>query len=139
MPFGRSPTARFPSPIALRAASNALRAAEFRCAHFSDALRDACDGDFVYFDPPYALIPGKSSFVNYASGGFGEDDQRELAEVFRDLDRLGCFLLLSNSDVPLIHALYRGFRIQRVRCSRQISSKASTRGEVSELMISNYR
>lgn len=139
VPFGRSSIARIPSPIALRAASNALRAAEFQCAHFSDALRPARCGDFVYFDPPYAPLPGRSSFVNYASGGFGEDDQHELAEVFRELDRLGCFLTLSNSDVPLIHELYRGFRIERVRCSRQISSKASTRGEVSELLISNFR
>lgn len=138
VPFGRSSIARIPSPIALRAASNALRAAELLCAHFYDALRPARCGDFVYLDPPYAPLPGRSSFVSYVSGGFGVDDQRELAEVFWDLDRLGCFLLLSNSDVPSIRELYSGFRVERVRCSRPISSKASTRGEVSELLISNF-
>ncbi len=139
VPFGRAPIVRLPSAESLRAASNALRTAELRCDPFKDALRYACEGDFVYLDPPYAPLPGKSNFTGYASGGFGGADQLELAEVFRDLDRLGCFLLLSNSDVPLIHELYRGFRIERVRCSRPISSNASTRGEVSELLISNFR
>lgn len=139
VPFGHAPIARLRQASALRNASNALRSTELRCAHFADVLRDACEGDFVYLDPPYAPLPGKSSFTNYSPGGFGETEQRELAEVFRDLDHRGCHLLLSNSDVSLIHDLYRGFRIERVRCSRPISSKASTRGEVSELLISNRR
>ena len=56
----------------------------------------------------------------------------------------GAKVLLSNSDPKNIDEednffddLYAGFNIRRVGASRMINSKASKRGKISELLISN--
>jgi DNA adenine methylase len=58
--------------------------------------------------------------------------------VFRELDRRGAKLMLSNSDVPFIRELYRGFRIETVMAPRAVSCDASSRGPVSEVVVRNY-
>ena len=43
-----------------------------------------------------------ASFVGYGADGFTRTDQARLRDVFAELDRRGCKLMLSNSDVPFI-------------------------------------
>jgi DNA adenine methylase len=43
--------------------------------------------------------------------------------------------MLSNSDTPFVRSLYRGFRIDRVKCARAINSNAARRGEVDEVIV----
>jgi DNA adenine methylase len=95
-------------------------------------------GDFVYLDPPYHPISSTSSFTAYARGGFGESDQRRLADAFAELDRRGCQVMLSNSDCAFVANLYRRWRIDRVRAARMINSEPGRRGTVGELVIRNY-
>ena len=59
------------------------------------------------------------------------------SSLFRILDERGCLLALSNSDTPLVRQLYAGFDLCPIIAPRAISAKASTRGEVSELLIRN--
>lgn len=138
VPAGRYKNPRILDADALRAASRALAAAEIRCTSFEALLEVARPGDFVYFDPPYEPVSRTASFTGYAMHGFSSDDQARLRDVYRQLDRRGCRLMLSNSDVPLIRDLYRGYRIDTVAAPRAINCNGNGRGLVSEVVVRNY-
>lgn len=138
VPAGRYKHPRVLDADALRAASAALEGVQLCHGDFAEFCATARPGDFVYFDPPYVPLSATSSFTSYAQDGFSHEDQERLRDVFRALDRRGCKLMLSNSDAPAVHALYEGFRIDRVRAPRAINRDASKRGPVSEVVVRNY-
>jgi DNA adenine methylase len=137
VPEGRYVNPRIVDPTGLRMASVALADAELVHAPFDQLLDDAEPGDVIYFDPPYVPISKTSNFAGYSDGAFGYADQARLADVFRELDARGCLLALSNSDTPAVRELYAGYDFSPVIAPRAISSKASTRGDVTELLIRN--
>ncbi len=138
VPAGSYKNPRILDPEALRAASLALSRAEIRCASFESLLEAARPGDFVYFDPPYEPVSDTASFTSYARDGFSREDQTRLRDVFRQLDRRGCKLMLSNSDVPFIRDLYRAYRVDTVAAPRAINCNGNGRGLVSEVVVRNY-
>jgi DNA adenine methylase len=138
VPFGRYTAPRILDEAGLRAASIALSRAEIRVASFEHLLERAHPGDFVYFDPPYAPVSATANFTSYASGGFGHDSQTRLRDVYRELDRRGCRLMLSNSDVPSIRELYADYRVDVVYAARAISCDANGRSAVREVVVRNY-
>ena len=105
---------------------------------FEIVLENAQSGDFVYLDPPYAPLSSTAAFTTYTSGGFGEAEQKRLAEVCRELDRRGVMFLLSNSDLQWVRALYSGFAVFTVQARRNINSKGNRRGPVNEILVRNY-
>lgn len=135
VPIGRYTDPPICVPQALRAAGALLARAVLRCADYRAAISDARRGDFVYFDPPYDPVAPTANFTSYTTDAFGADDQRALADVARGLVGRGCQVMLSNSDTPFIRSLYKGFGIDRVKCSRAINSNAARRGEVDEVII----
>jgi DNA adenine methylase len=135
VPIGRYTDPPICVPQALRAASALIARAVLRCADYRAAISDARRGDFVYFDPPYDPVAPTANFTSYTTDAFGADDQRALADVARGLVGHGCQVMLSNSDTPFIRSLYKGFQIDRVKCSRAINSNAARRGEVDEVII----
>lgn len=122
----------------LWACHTALRDAELYERGFDSCLEWARPGDFVYFDPPYHPLSSTSSFTTYTGAEFREDHQRRLAGIYRTLDERGCFVMLSNSDTPLIHGLYADFRVTTVMAARAVSCKANGRGKITELVVTNY-
>jgi DNA adenine methylase len=138
VPAGRYKNPRILDGDSLRAASDALARAELRCGSFEELLRGARPGDFVYFDPPYEPVSETANFTSYARDGFGQEDQERLRGVFRELDRRGCKLMLSNSDVPFIRHLYRDWRIDTVAAPRAVSCDVRGRGKVTEVVVRNY-
>jgi DNA adenine methylase len=135
VPIGRYTDPPICVPDSLRAAQAVLARAELRCADYRTAVRDAGRGDLVYFDPPYDPVTPTANFTSYTAGAFGPDDQRALADTARELVARGCRVMLSNSDTPFIRSLYKGFQIDRVKCSRAINSNAAKRGEVDEVIV----
>ena len=105
---------------------------------FVEATRTAKFGDFVYFDPPYDIPEGKDSFTAYSKFDFNKEDQRRLAECFDNLTKRGVKCMLSNHNTSYINELYNGFNIQVIQAKRIINSKASGRGAVEEVIITNY-
>jgi DNA adenine methylase len=138
VPVGSYKKPRILNEDGLKAASALLQGAQLRCAPFEALLEDAKPGDFIYFDPPYEPVSETASFTSYASDGFGREDQTRLRDVYKALDRRGCKLMLSNSDVPFIRELYADFRIDTVAAPRAINCNASKRGRVSEVVVRNY-
>ncbi|HEY0482110.1 MAG TPA: DNA adenine methylase [Kofleriaceae bacterium] len=135
VPIGRYTDPPICVPEALRAASAVLSRATLRCGDYRAAVADARRGDFVYFDPPYDPVAPTANFTSYTSDAFGPDHQRELADTARALVARGCQVMLSNSDTPFVRSLYRGLRIDRVKCTRAINSNAARRGEVDEVIV----
>lgn len=139
VPFGRYKNPLICNKEGLCNASEALQRAELLVKDFDEiTLERAKSNDFIYFDPPYFPLSETSSFTSYASNGFGLEEQVKLANVFKELNKRGCFLMLSNSSVPIIRKLYQEFRIIEVHASRAISCKGEGRGRITELLILNY-
>ena len=105
---------------------------------FEDAVKNAKTGDFVYFDPPYDTWEDKNSFTSYDKNAFGKEEQVRLAKVFKELSDKGVYVMLSNHNTKFINELYKGFHITVVHAKRMINSKADGRGEVEEVIITNY-
>ena len=103
---------------------------------FEEALATAKEGDFVYIDPPYDSI--NSSFTSYTEEGFGKDEQRRLAKVYKELNDRGVKVMLSNHNTPLINELYSEFNIRVIEAKRNINSNGKKRGKVEEVIITNY-
>jgi DNA adenine methylase len=139
VPFGRYANPGIFNEDWLRRASHELAIAKIEARDFRLLELHAKKGDFVYFDPPYHPRSTTSYFTAYTRESFGQADQRELAEVYRALDKKGCLLMLSNSDTPLIRELYRDFEIREVSARRNINSKAERRGPICELVVLNKK
>lgn len=103
-------------------------------------MRDSArPGDFVYFDPPYFPLTGTASFTSYTADGFTVQDQVRLAAVFCELVGRGVYCMASNHDVPQVHRLYAGFRIEQVKVARLVNSRGGRRGQrVAEVIIISY-
>ncbi|HEL1601746.1 TPA: DNA adenine methylase [Streptococcus suis] len=111
---------------------------EILTGDFEKAVEDVGDGDFVYFDPPYIPLSETSAFTSYTHEGFSYEDQVRLRDVFRKLDKKGAYVMLSNSSSPLVEELYKGFNVHKVEATRTNGAKASSRGKISEFIVTNY-
>ncbi|MCG3257685.1 MAG: DNA adenine methylase [Candidatus Heimdallarchaeota archaeon] len=139
VPFGRYPdNIQILNADNLRNVSECLKNVEITTEDFEESVKDAKEGDFVYFDPPYIPLTDTANFTDYTSKGFGIKEQERLAKVFRELDERGCYVMGSNSDVPKIAELYEGFETKKVHARRFISSDPNGRDGVLESLIINY-
>lgn len=123
----------------LRAIGAFLRDSEIEIRHgdFEKACCDVKPGDFVYFDSPYVPVSETANFTDYTKDGFSLEDHKRLAELFKRLDQMGAYVMLSNHNVPLVHELYSGYHIDIVDVRRSINRDASKRvGK--EVIITNY-
>lgn len=103
---------------------------------FEESLKTAKKGDFVYIDPPYDS--DTSTFNNYTEDGFGKEEQRRLAQVYKDLDKRGVYVMLSNHNTTLINELYKDYHIHIIEAKRNINANGKKRGKVEEVIITNY-
>lgn len=110
---------------------------QITCLDFEEVCKNVGSGDFVYFDSPYVPINETSSFVDYTKDGFTYEDHKRLSLLFRELDKRGAKVMLSNHNVPLVHELYDGFLIEEVDVRRSINSNAQKR-DGKEVIIRNY-
>ncbi|KXT74451.1 Methyl-directed repair DNA adenine methylase [Streptococcus sp. DD10] len=105
---------------------------------FEKAIEDVQTGDFVYFDPPYIPLSETSAFTSYTHEGFSYEDQIRLRNAFKRLSNKGAYVMLSNSSSPLVEELYQEFHIHYVKTTRTNGAKSSSRGRISEIIVTNY-
>jgi DNA adenine methylase len=139
-PYGHYKKPNIVNEIGLRHLSDYFNSnkIKFCSGDFEDALKGIRKGALVYLDPPYAPLTSTSNFTGYTSGGFGENEQIRLANLCKKLDIKGVKFILSNSNVPLIQELYKGFNINIVLAKRNINSIGNKRGDVEEVLITNF-
>lgn len=129
----------------IRNISNRLQNVIMRSCDYHDVESFADSNTLVYFDPPYRPLNVTSGFTSYTEGQFNDNDQVELAALYKKLANKGVKVLLSDSDPHNVNYddnffddLYAEFDIQRITAVRSINSKAEKRGNVTELLIKNY-
>jgi DNA adenine methylase len=139
VPIGRYKNPPILDEALLTSASESLQTAQIEVQSFEVILEHATAAeDFVYFDPPYFPISETSKFTSYNRDAFTADDQIRLRDTFVALSQRGVKVMLSNSDCSLIRDLYAGYNIHTIYASRNINSKGSKRGKISELLITSY-
>ena len=139
VPFGQKKHLAYIDTKDLKAVSSALADTEIINADFETTIGKAKLGDFVYLDPPYIPIDSTSSFTSYHSNGFGVAEQCRLAAAMLAMKNAGISAMCSNSDTPLTREIFEGLKIEAIQAPRMVSAKASGRGSVSELVITNYK
>lgn len=145
VPFGRYKNPRICDDANLRAVAALLKETDIRSGSYDECASLVDEHTLVYFDPPYRPISKTANFTAYSRQGFDDQAQIELAQFYRRLHERGARLMLSNSDPQnndpndrFFESIYEGFRLERIRASRRISSKTGSRGPVYELLILNY-
>ncbi|HGP7913498.1 TPA: DNA adenine methylase [Streptococcus pneumoniae] len=111
---------------------------EIKVGDFEKAIVDVRTGDFVYFDPPYIPLSETSAFTSYTHEGFSFADQVRLRDAFKRLSDTGAYVMLSNSSSTLVEELYKDFNIHYVEATRTNGAKSSSRGKISEIIVTNY-
>lgn len=111
---------------------------EIKVGDFEKAVVDVRTGDFVYFDPPYIPLSETSAFTSYTHEGFSFADQVRLRDAFKRLSDTGAYVMLSNSSSALVEELYKDFNIHYVEATRTNGAKSSSRGKISEIIVTNY-
>ncbi|OFT95063.1 Dam family site-specific DNA-(adenine-N6)-methyltransferase [Brevibacterium sp. HMSC24B04] len=112
----------------LRAAHQRLQKVEIVKGDYKDVLATHAEpGDLVFLDPPYLPISKYSDFKRYTKEQFYEEDHVDLATEVKRLHELGCHVILTNSNHPLVHELYNGFNIDVLKTKRHISSRGDRR------------
>jgi len=148
VPAGRYADPRICDPDHVRGVAAAFARAnvDIACVPFDEVLSGTGPGDFVYCDPPYAPLSRTASFAHYTAGGFSAFDQRRLQQAVIDACRRGARVVLSNSSAPEIVTLYSsaaarkaGLELTLVPARRAINSRASARGPVHEVVVTNVR
>lgn len=136
VPFNNKPQGKSFVPEDIHALSERLQTVTILGGDFERAIATAREGDFVFFDPPYApLCP--MSFTDYTKEGFGYDDNVRLANLYKELSQRGVFCMLTNHNTAFIRDLYSEFSCNVVSVARNINAKASGRkGE--EVIITSY-
>lgn len=146
VPHGRYRNPPIRDESNLRAVSNALQGVSISCGSYDTCEPFADESAFIYLDPPYRPLPNTPSFTDYAEkSSFGDEDQRTLAAFYDDMHDKGASLMLSNSDPKntdpedgFFDELYFKHRIHRVFARRAINSDGEGRGQVSEILVTNY-
>jgi DNA adenine methylase len=138
VPFGQKKIFPALDKQEFESASELLAKALILNSDFEGTISHAVEGDFVYLDPPYIPIDATASFTSYHADGFGLPDQERLAQKMLELKEAGIKAMCSNSDTPLTREIYGSLNQKTIQAPRMVSAKASGRGSISELVITNY-
>lgn len=128
VPFGRYANPKILDEDAIHGASRALSKAEIVLGDYADVLRkNAREGDFIFLDPPYVPVSDNADFKRYTKEQFSTEDQFALADEVDRLVSLGCHVVLTNSDHPIVHQMYSTHDIAVVPTRRFISCDGANR------------
>ena len=127
-PFGKYKNPNINDSINLLRVSDILKNKEIIQADYFDVLEKyAKKNDFIFLDPPYFPISQYSDFKRYTKEQFSEQDQFKLSQCFKMLVDRGCYVLLTNSNHPLVYEYYSDFEIRCIDTKRHISCKGAAR------------
>lgn len=129
----------------LRQLSQLIQNVQFQYGDYSRSMEYVTKNTFVYFDPPYRPLNVTSGFTSYTKEDFNDDNQRELARFYGELNVHNAKLMLSNSNPKNINKedtffdnIYQGFNINQIQASRMINANSNGRGKISEILVTNY-
>lgn len=139
IPFGKKENLKLFDEQNIISVSQNIQKMKFTTLDYKDAVKSANKGDLIYFDPPYFPLSKTASFTDYQKKGFSEQDQKELHGLAVDLVKRGCYVVVSNSNCKKTLDLYKDFEIKKIKVSRTIGAKVTTRGKIEEIVALGYR
>lgn len=129
----------------LRKLSELIQNVQFQYGDYKKSMDYVTANTFVYFDPPYRPLNVTSGFTSYTKEDFNDENQRELARFYGELNERNAKLMLSNSNPKNINKedtffdnIYQGFNINQIQASRMINANSNGRGKISEILVTNY-
>lgn len=129
----------------LKNLSELIQNVQFQYGDYKKSMEYVTENTFVYFDPPYRPLNITSGFTSYTKEDFNDDNQKELAEYYRELNERNAKLMLSNSNPKntneedkFFDNIYHGFNIDEIYASRMINANSKGRGKISEIVVTNY-
>lgn len=130
----------------LYAVNNILQRVNIFAGDYRESFKYVDKDTLVYFDPPYKPLNATSNFTSYSKFDFTDEEQIYLAQFFSKVNLTGALLMLSNSDPKNVDVndcffdkLYEEFYIHRVHAKRVINSNGKNRGNINEILVTNYR
>jgi DNA adenine methylase len=145
VPFGRYKNPDILNEDNLKDVAALMRTTKILQGDFTQCRKFVDDHTFVYLDPPYRPLNPTSSFTSYSKNGFYDRDQVRLLDFFKELDEKGAKVMLSNSDPrnenpddSFFDDLFADYYIDRVPAKRMINCNGARRGNINELIITNY-
>jgi DNA adenine methylase len=145
VPYGRYKNPEILNEDNLKDVAKLLKTTQIILGDFTQCRNFVDEYTFVYFDPPYRPLNQTSSFTSYSKMGFSDTDQVRLVEFFKELDEKGAKILMSNSDPKnedpndsFFDDLFSDYYIERVPAKRMINCNGARRGDINELIITNY-
>lgn len=127
------------------AVSTALKNVNIVCDDYSASKQYIDKNTLVYLDPPYRPLKGRNSFISYTEKEFNDDSQYELSKFIEEINSMGAYIIMSNSDPKNIDhedeffdEMYANYDINRILAKRRINRNAEERGYITELLIKNY-
>ncbi|MFC2100777.1 DNA adenine methylase [Bacteroidota bacterium] len=127
VPFGKR-NGDFFNQNTLRFASEFLKNTKIIHGDYLETLHKyAEEGDLIFLDPPYYPVGRYSDFKRYTKEFFYHEDHLTLKSEFDRLVNLGCHVVLTNSDHPVVLGLYKDYKIKIIKTKRLISSNPKTR------------
>ncbi len=137
VPYGHILKPSLPTRETLLAASATLRESRILTGSYETVLNEAQKGNFIYMDPPYPPLSVTSNFNHYTKDKFVHEDQIRLSQVAFELDKKGCFVMISNAHTDEIMGLFKDWHIAILSVVRWITCKPK-RHRVEEIVIRNY-
>jgi len=124
VPFGRHKNPKICDEENLRNVSQVLKKVKIYLGSFEICLDFAEKDDFIYLDPPYFPLSDTALFTSYTKKSFDKSSQINLFEMFKELNRRECYIMLSNSYSEFILDLYKDFKIITLKAKRNINSNS---------------
>jgi len=137
VPYGggeRTAKVLWATPL-LKAASHALSTVKIRQSDFEPILDSATRGDVVYCDPTYTVAHNCNGFVRYNERNFSWADQVRLARAAKRASRRGVKVVITNANHPTVRDLYPSARFTVLHRRSLVSTDASKRRDVTELLV----
>lgn len=122
-----------------------LQNVTIKCGNYIECESFIDNNTFVYIDPPYRPLTETASFTSYAEMDFNDEEQITLGKFVDRISGKKAKIVVSNSDPKNVDEndhffdeLYSKYQIDRVNAKRMINCNAKSRGDVKELLISNF-
>ncbi len=137
IPYGRNSTRDIVQEDLILSAHNYFSSKDisFSVLDYITAVKDAQEGDVVYFDPPYDTDEGQSTFLEYNQTVFGRKEQVQLKLLCDDLIKKGVHVGISNSGTSFIKELYNDYNLIQFDVMRTIGGTKASRRQFSEVFI----
>lgn len=137
VPYAGYKTGNLPDLNRLIEISKELYNTKIICGDFEKVIKSNLKkGDFIYFDPPYA-VSNVRMFNQYNPQTFGLNDLKRLSKLLYEIDSVGSKFLVSYAESEEANFLSENWKIKKIDTIRFMKGFGKTRNKAKEILIYN--